>query len=794
MSLTAGTHEVPAPADGVQLAGEVAGSGYRTPPALVRRADGQVVQLTRLLYLVLREVDGRRTFAEIAERVGTTYGRPVSADNVRTLVRDQLRPLGLLRREDGTEPELRRSDPLLGLRFRYVVTDPALTRRLTAPFAGLLHPVLVTLVVAGFLAVCWWVLFERGLASATHAALYQPEMLLTVFAITVLSAGFHEFGHAAAARYGGATPGAMGMGLYLIWPAFYTDVTDSYRLDRAGRVRTDLGGLYFNAIVAVAMYAVWWATGWEALLLIIATQILQMLRQLTPLVRFDGYHVLADLTGVPDLYQHIKPTLLGLLPRNWGRPQVLKPWARAVVTLWVAVVVPLLLVTLGLLVFAFPRIAATAWDSLTEEWRGLVSDARHGDVLGATAEVLSIVAVALPLLGMVYLVVRVLQRVSAAVWRRTEGHPGRRAVAAGTAGLLLAGVAWAWWPDGEAYRPIRPYERGAVQDVGLALGRTPAGLEAGRITRASAVWPEAEPLPTAERPRLALVLVPRDGSDPVLAAGEDGELADGAWVFPFDRPPAPGEGDNQALAINTVDGSTLYDVAFALVWVEDGRADNVNSAYALASCERCRTVAIAFQVVLVVGEADVVPQNLAAAVNYRCVECVTRALARQLVITLDRPLSPAAQRELDRLWRRISAYGERAGEIPLAELQERLGRFQKRIKRIVARDLGASDASLTPTTSPTPGTSTAPTSSAGVTGSPTPSSSISPSPSTSTSPSASPTGTSDGAPSGSTSPSASPTGSTTSTSPSATSSPSGSTSPSPTGSTTGASPSASPTG
>ena len=149
-----------------------------------------------------------------------------------------------------------------------------------------------------------------------------------------MSAGFHEFGHAAACRYGGATPGAMGTGLYLVWPAFYTDVTDSYRLGRGGRLRVDLGGLYFNAIVAVAMFGVWAVTGWDALLLVIATQLLQMVRQLAPMVRFDGYHLLADLTGVPDLYPRIKPTLRGLLPRHWGDPQAtaLKPWARAVVT------------------------------------------------------------------------------------------------------------------------------------------------------------------------------------------------------------------------------------------------------------------------------------------------------------------------------------------------------------------------------------------------------------------------------------------------------------------------------
>ena len=49
----------------------------------------------------------------------------------------------------------------------------------------------------------------------------------------------------------------MGAGLYLVWPAFYTDVTDSYRLGRGGRLQTDLGGLYFNAIVAVAITGVW---------------------------------------------------------------------------------------------------------------------------------------------------------------------------------------------------------------------------------------------------------------------------------------------------------------------------------------------------------------------------------------------------------------------------------------------------------------------------------------------------------------------------------------------------------
>ena len=157
----------------------------------------------------------------------------------------------MLLKGDGSEPELKKSNPLLGIHHRVSITDPAKTERLTAPFARLFNPVLVVAVTAAFLWLTWWLLLDKGLASATHDAFHRPGLLLAVFLVTVLSAGFHEFGHAAAARRGGSSPGVMGMGLYLFWPAFYTDVTDSYRLGRVGRLRTDLGGLYFNALVAV---------------------------------------------------------------------------------------------------------------------------------------------------------------------------------------------------------------------------------------------------------------------------------------------------------------------------------------------------------------------------------------------------------------------------------------------------------------------------------------------------------------------------------------------------------------
>ena len=739
-------HEVPVRADGVQLIGEMPGSGYRKPPALVRRADGQTIQLTPLLYLVLEGVDGRRTNAEISERVSAAFGRPVSPDNVATLVDQKLRPLGVLLKGDGSEPALKKTNPLLGIHHRVSVTDPARTERLTAPFARLFNPVLVVAITAAFLWLSWWLLLDKGLASATHDAFHQPGLLLVVFLVTVLSAGFHEFGHAAAARRGGATPGVMGMGLYLFWPAFYTDVTDSYRLGRVGRLRTDLGGLYFNAIVAVGIVGAWWFSHNDALLLVVATQILQMLRQLTPLIRFDGYHVLADLTGVPDLYHHIKPILLSVLPWRW-RDQavaVLKPWVRGVVTLWVLLVVPVLVFTLVSMVVSLPRLIATAWVSLREQLSLLASAWADGELLAVGARVLAIAALVLPILGIGYMLTRLVRQLVGSTLRRTAGKPVQRAVAGVTAAAILAGLGWVWWPDEDTYRPVARDEGGTLVDVlptqltgALPVARPAAvygGLSQGSEGLLRTAWPNDEPLPTKAEPELALVMVPHEqgiepgdevgsdvGSDAASGAPADGAggvdgtpSADGqepgSWVFPFNRPLPPDAGDTQALAANTTDNTVAYDLAFAMIWADEEQVTNTNEAYAFASCTNCAAVAVSFQVVLIVGDSEViVPENIAAAVNYDCVQCLTYALASQLVVTVDGPLTDKSMAALSELWSEIAAFAQDIASVPLAELQAALEGYQEQIKDIIREDPAAQEALLNdgqqadPTQDPTPG-------------------------------------------------------------------------------------------
>jgi putative peptide zinc metalloprotease protein len=73
----------------------------------------------------------------------------------------------------------------------------------------------------------------------------------------------------------------------------------------------------------VLALGVWLATGLDVLLLLIGLQMLEMLKNLSPVIRADGYHVLSDATGVPDLYAHMGPTLKRLLPWKRHEPSAL---------------------------------------------------------------------------------------------------------------------------------------------------------------------------------------------------------------------------------------------------------------------------------------------------------------------------------------------------------------------------------------------------------------------------------------------------------------------------------------
>jgi putative peptide zinc metalloprotease protein len=439
-------------AEGVELLGEYKNSGYSQPPSLVRRADGQVIQMSPLLYGVTCRIDGSRSPAAIAALASADLGRSLTGDQVRYLVTEKLLPLGIAAGE-GAPAAAPKANPLFALRARGTL----LPERAANAAGVLLRPLfrwpVVLAVIISVAAVDYWLFGVHGLGGGLEQVLRNPVDLLIVLALSVVSAMFHECGHAAGCRYGGARPGVIGVGLYMVWPSFFTNVTDSYRLSRAGRLRTDLGGLYFNLIFMLALAGLYAATSDQLLLLVIAITHLEMTEQLLPFARFDGYFILSDLAGVPDLFARVAPIVKSVLPAGRRDPRVtgLRRRARILVTGWVLCVLPLLTFMLGYLFLHLPAVNRALWRSVSLQAHLMTAAAGGHRYAQAAVDAVGATLILLSLAGSAYLVTGLVRRLATAGLRWSAGRPARRLLAA-AAGLAVLTALAAFWTVGGQFR------------------------------------------------------------------------------------------------------------------------------------------------------------------------------------------------------------------------------------------------------------------------------------------------------------------------------------------------------
>ncbi|MGH3786927.1 MAG: hypothetical protein ACRDRG_10350 [Pseudonocardiaceae bacterium] len=369
-----------------------------------------MIQLPRLLYLLAANLDGQRDLAQVASALSTEFGKVVAAQQVSYLIDNRLRPVGIVVADPGTAqdsaaPTMKlKSDPLFALKFRVGMVPERAVWRIAGVFGPMFWPPVIAAGLIAFVALDVLIVAQGALGQVVPSALalvYQPELTLLVLALIFASAVFHEFGHVAACRYGGARPGKMGFGLYLVWPALYSTVTDSYRLSRRGRLRTDLGGVYFNAVFIAGMSLAYLETGAPWLLVGIVAMHIETAMQFLPVIRMDGYYILSDLIGVPDLFSRLGPVLKSMIPGRSAHPRVLelKPWVRWTITGWVIIVVPAILYwVIGFLIIV-PQVMPVVWDRLIELGQAVGAAAAAGEVALTTLGVIQMILLVLPWVG-----------------------------------------------------------------------------------------------------------------------------------------------------------------------------------------------------------------------------------------------------------------------------------------------------------------------------------------------------------------------------------------------------------
>ena len=117
----------------------------------------------------------------------------------------------------------------------------------------------------------------------------------------------HELAHAFVARHHGCRVPSMGVAFLVLFPVLYTDATDTWRLARdRDRLTVALAGVATELAIALLATFAWsfLAPGGlrdAAFFLATTSWVTSLLINLSPFMRFDGYHALSDLWGIHNL-------------------------------------------------------------------------------------------------------------------------------------------------------------------------------------------------------------------------------------------------------------------------------------------------------------------------------------------------------------------------------------------------------------------------------------------------------------------------------------------------------------
>ncbi len=125
----------------------------------------------------------------------------------------------------------------------------------------------------------------------------------------------HEASHRLACqRFGGRVREA-GIVFVLLAPVPYVDLTSTWRLPKWRRIVTSAAGMFAELLIA-ALAGILWANTSDELLrqhllqLMLTASVVTLLFNANPLMRFDGYYILADLLELPNLASHGQQSLI----------------------------------------------------------------------------------------------------------------------------------------------------------------------------------------------------------------------------------------------------------------------------------------------------------------------------------------------------------------------------------------------------------------------------------------------------------------------------------------------------
>lgn len=176
-------------------------------------------------------------------------------------------------------------------------------RACALPLLGLAF---LLMIVASVIAVVYFAELAADFAGATSKLMTGQGLIWLMIAIS-LTKIIHELAHAVACKYFGGDVLEMGLMLFIGTPCLYCDVSDAWLIPQNWkRILISAAGILAELTIA-AVASIIWLLSADGLvqdlcvIVMVVCSITTILFNGNPLLRYDGYFILSDLTGVPNL-------------------------------------------------------------------------------------------------------------------------------------------------------------------------------------------------------------------------------------------------------------------------------------------------------------------------------------------------------------------------------------------------------------------------------------------------------------------------------------------------------------
>ena len=212
----------------------------------------------------------------------------------------------------------RRRQELIGaftniLCIRFKGFDPERLLNALYPFvAWFFHPITMFLSLVMMISALLLVLTHFDTFYSKLPGFYQfftPENGLWLAVVLGMTKVIHEFGHGLTCKHFGGECHEMGVMILVLTPCLYCNVSDSWMLpSKWRRAAIGFAGIFVEVWLAAFATFIWWYSN-PGLLhniclnVMFISSVSTIIFNANPLLRYDGYYVLADIMEIPNMRQ-----------------------------------------------------------------------------------------------------------------------------------------------------------------------------------------------------------------------------------------------------------------------------------------------------------------------------------------------------------------------------------------------------------------------------------------------------------------------------------------------------------